>query len=429
VTASLVQNGLLNQMKTSPVESTALPDFFRIIAVAFVATLSGCGKSAPAFVATSDVKTAVAGNNAFAVALYQDLKDQSGNLIFSPFSISSGSAMTYAGARGQTGTEMAGALHFTLPQEKLHVAFGSLAARLDQVQRWNRVTLTTANSLWCQKDYPFSQKFLDLIGQRYFAEAQLVDFKSAESARTKINSWIQRKTKEKISSAIAPDQFTPNTKLVLCNAIYFKGKWENPFDEKNTKPGPFYLTPPESVTVPMMVRQKARFKATTIDDLALLELPYAGNDLSMIVLLPDAVDGLPEVEHKLTTDNLSRWIDQLVQSPQHELAVLLPRFKTTQSLDLKKELSALGVSALFSQTDADLSGMTGKPDLYISDAVHKAFIEVNESGTEAAAGTWLQAKTMGMRSSFRADHPFIFLIRENQTGSILFLGRMVDPTK
>jgi len=403
--------------------------FSGLAGILILAAVAGCGDPASTSATAPEMKSTVAGNDAFALDLYQALKDQPGNLVFSPYGISAGSAMTYAGARGQTEREMAKVLHFTQSPGQLHATFNSLATRMDKVQRWNRITLTTANSLWCQEDAQFLPTFLNEVRQSYLADARLVDFKRPEAARTDINSWIAQKTKQKIDGAIGPGQLTPDTRLVLCSAIYFKGKWEHPFDDKNTKPCPFYLSPEQTVAVPMMIRRKAEFKAAWTNDLSLLELPYAGKDLSMMILLPDAVDGLPDLERQLNVENLSRWIALLTQSPKRELAVLLPRFKTTQGIDLKTALSALGMPTLFNKSDADLSGMNGARDLYISDAVHKAFIEVNESGTEAAAATWFAPTTKSMTSSFRADHPFLFLIREHQTGSILFLGRIVDPTK
>ena len=230
-------------MELFPVKVTSLLNFFRVAAIALLPAVFGCGDSGPGFVATPEVKTAVADNNAFAIGLYQQLKDRSGNLIFSPYSISTASAMTYAGARGQTEKGMAEALHFSLPQEKLHPAFGSLASRMGQVQHWNRITLITANGLWGQQNYPFTPAFLDLIHTRYHAEARLVDFKHAEAVRAEMNSWIEDQTMQKIKDAIRPGQLDPNTRLVLCSAIYFNGKWANPFDEKNTRPSSILFHP------------------------------------------------------------------------------------------------------------------------------------------------------------------------------------------
>jgi serpin B len=377
------------------------------------------------------VPEVVKGNTAFALDLYQQLKDRPGNLFFSPHSISSALAMTYAGARGQTEKEMAKALHFSLPQEGLHAAFSTLAAQLYNVQSKGRVALTVANSLWCQQSYHFEDAFLNLTRKQYRAETRLVDFKhSAEAARSEINTWVERRTNEKIKDLIRPHLLSADTRLVLCNAVYFKGKWALQFDPKRTESAPFFTSPDNSLPVPMMW-QKSNFKMLDAGDVSLLEMPYAGDDLSMIVLLPKAVDGLPALERQLDTDSLGKWIAKLGQAHAGELSVWLPKFKTTCSFELAKELADMGMPSAFNMT-ADFSGMTGTRDLFISDVVHKAFVEVNEEGTEAAAATGVVMAMKGIMSRpriFKADHPFLFLIRENQNGSILFLGRIADPTK
>lgn len=394
------------------------------------ALVLGSPLAAPGGEAKTPVTEIVKGNTAFALDLYQRLKDQPGNLFFSPYSISSALAMTYAGARGQTESEMAKTLHFSPPQGDLHAAFSTLAAQLDEVQGKGRVALTVANSLWCQQSYHFADAFLNLTRRQYRAETRLVDFKNAaEAARGEINTWVERKTNEKIKDLIGPGMLTPLTRLVLCNAVYFKGKWALQFDPKRTEPVPFFTSPDKSLPVPMMW-QESSFKMADAGDVSLLELPYAGDDLSMIVLLPKAVDGLPALERKLGADSLGKWMAELGQARTDKLFVWLPRFKTTCRFGLAKTLAAMGMPSAFSGA-ADFSGMTGTHDLFISDVVHKAFVEVNEEGTEAAAATGV-VMTLGMVSRpriFKADHPFLFLIRENHTGSILFLGRITDPTK
>lgn len=391
------------------------------------------------FTVTPEVKSTVDGNTAFALDLYQKLKDWPGNLFFSPYSISTSLAMTYAGARGRTESEMAKALHFNLAQTNLPAAFGALGARMNRIQRWNRITLMTANSLWCQQDYQFTDAFLNLIHKYYDAEARQVDFKhSPQAASSEINQWVERKTKGKIKDVVEPGQFTDLTRLVLCNAIYFKGKWLNQFKVSNTKPAPFHVTTNETVTVPMMY-QHSQFKVAYSDDRAveLLELPYSGRDLSMVILLPEVEfslpdveqPGLPDLEQKLTAENLHAWLAKLDQANPHKTSVWLPRFTTTQSLQLAKELKSLGMVSAFDENTANFSGMDGAANLLISDVIHKAFVEVNESGTEVAAVTLTMARSSSMAGRFTVDHPFIFLIRENGSGSILFLGRIVDPTK
>jgi serine protease inhibitor len=390
------------------------------------------------FTASPEVKSTVDGNTAFALDLYQKLKEQPGNLFFSPFSISTSLAMTYAGARGQTETEMAGALHFNLAQTNLPAAFRELAERMNRIQRWNRVTLATANSLWCQKDYQFTDAFLNLVHNYYRAKARPVDFKrSPQAAADEINGWVERQTKRKIKAAVTPSQFTDLTKLVLCNAIYFKGKWQHQFKVGDTKPDVFHVTTNKTVTVPMM-HQKEHFKMAQSDDYSveLLELPYSGTDLSMIILLPQIEysspdvenPGLPDLEQKLTAENLRAWLAKLDQASPRKTWVTLPRFTATQSFDLVKTLQSSGMTSAFDDS-ANFSGMDGTTNLFISDVIHKSFVEVNESGTEATAVTVQVAMTRSSAGRFIVDHPFIFLIRENGSGSILFIGRIVDPTK
>ncbi len=390
------------------------------------------------FESSPEIKSVVDANNAFALDLYQKLKDKPGNLFFSPYSISSSLAMTCAGARGQTEREITNILHFNLPSEKLHPAFKALMARLDGLQRWNRIALKCANSLWCQKDHPFTGDFLKTVRENYSAEARSVDFKNSPGAAAdEINRWIDAKTNHKIPGGIAPKQITPDMGLVLCDAIYFKGKWLNQFKRKDTKPSEFQVATNETVTVPMMW-QSAQFKHAMTEDYSveMLELPYAGQDLSMVILLPwqdkyaseeDRHD-ISDLEQKLTPENLRDWLKMLDEKNPHKTSVRLPRFTTASRFNLAGELKSLGMKSAFSDT-VDFSGMDGTKNLYLSDVFHQAFVEVNETGTEATAMTFVMVRTAGMDDRFIVDHPFIFLIRDNGSGSILFLGRIIDPTK
>ena len=390
------------------------------------------------FTPSPELKTVVDGNMTFALDLYQKLKDRPGNLFFSPFSISAALAMTSAGARGETEMEMTNVLHLNLPPEKLLPAFKTLLEHIEKIQRWHRIVLKSANSLWCQKDYPLKTEFSRLVDENYFAETKPVDFINAPAAAAnEINRWVERKTSWRISSIVAADQFTPLTRLALCDAIYFKGKWQHQFRASDTKPTPFYISTNETVTVPMM-SQKEHFKSAYSDDgsVEFLEMPYAGRDLSMVILLPETgysgpdVDqpGLPDLEKKLTDANLRLWLAKLDQAGAHETWVTLPRFTTSQNLKLVPELKSLGLTLPFSDS-ANFAGMDGTTNLFVSDVMHKAFVDVNESGTEAAAVTLALVKTRGMPGRFIVDHPFIFMIRENGSGSILFLGRITDPTR
>lgn len=392
------------------------------------------------FTGSPEVKAVVDGNTAFALDLYQKLKAQPGNLFFSPYSISTGLAMTYAGARGETEKEMAGALHFNPAQTNLPTEFGALETRMNQIQRWNRITLSTANSLWGQQDYRFTDAYLNLVRMNFQSEISQVDFKHSPSAASaQINQWVEKKTNGKIRNLLAPGQLTEGTRLVLSDAIYFKGKWVHPFKTADTKPADFKVSTNKTVTVQMMF-QEAEFKMAQNEDYTaeLLELPYSGRDLSMIILLPERdplrdspgteQGSLSELEQNLTVTNLDVWLAQLDGADPRKTSVGLPRFTTTQSYDLKNELKSLGMLSAFGYT-ANFSGMDGTKNLFISALLHKAYVEVNEAGTEAAAVTLGMAKAKSMTGRFIVDHPFIFLIRENGSGSILFLGRIMDPTE
>jgi serine protease inhibitor len=410
-----------------------------IIFVLIAAAIFAWPQTSRPFDSSPDASAAVAANTAFAIDLYQKLKTQQGNLFFSPYSISSALAMTYAGARGQTESEMAGVLHFDSGQTNVHSGFRTLTDRINDLQRWNRIKILTANSLWCQRDYPFKDTFLNLVKRDYHAEARPVDFEKAPDAAAKdINSWVSQKTDGKIQDIMASGSVSPETRMVLCNAIYFKGKWQAQFKTSDTQPAPFYVSSNQTVTVPMMSLD-ANFKTAYIDDVGLLELPYVGNDLSMVILLPGNAMGpaelsemrqasLSDLEEKLTPENLRSWLAVLDRAASERESISLPRFTTTQSFNLTETLKSMGMPSAFGDT-ADFSGMDGTRQLYISTVLHKTFVQVDESGTEAAAATTVTMVASIEAQPFVVDHPFIFLIRDNGSGAILFLGRIVDPTK
>jgi serine protease inhibitor len=380
------------------------------------------------FTASPDTKTVVGGNNAFALDLYQRLKTRPGNLFFSPYSISTGAGMLYAGARGPTESEIAATFHFGT-EMKLQTSMRELSARMNAVQHWNHLKLISANSLWYQRDYPLRADFVSLIRTNYEGEVFPVDFSQGAQVAGEMGKWISHKTSGRIKNAVSPEMFDQSTALALCDAIYFKGKWASPFGRNKTKPGNFNITTNQTVTVPMM-RQESPFKLTYSEDFSLsfLEMPYYGHDLSMVVMLPHNVDGLADLETQLTAANLQEWLAKLNQCSPEKTIVVLPRFSITKNIDLKKELPTMGVNSLF-DSEADLSGMDGRTNLYISDFFHQAFVDVNEEGTEASAITVEIAKTKSITLSFVANHPFIFLIRDNASGSILFMGRMTDPSR
>ncbi len=367
------------------------------------------------------------GNNAFAAALYARLREQEGNLFFSPFSISGALAMTHAGARGETEAQMAQVLHFRLDQARLHPAFASLMAALSAGAEKGGYELSIANALWGQKGYGFLAEFLKTTREHYGAGLREIDFGAdPEGARKTINQWVEDQTRNRIKDLLLPPDITPLTTLVLTNAIYFKGEWAWKFDEKATRKAPFTLPSGEKVQVPMMLQSRV-FGYLEADDFQALEMPYAGGDLSVVVLLPREADGLPRLEELMTPENLAAWLGRL---RQREVAVMLPRFSFTARFELQDVLREMGMKDAFSLPPADFSGMTGRKDLCISKVIHKAFVDVTEEGTEAAAATAVVMKEGGARVLlFRADHPFLFLIRDAKTGCILFMGRLTNPGK
>jgi len=379
---------------------------------------------------SSAVKSVVDANTTFVVDLYQREHGNPGNLFFSPYSISTALAMTYAGARGQTATQMAQVLHFNLPEAQVHSAFSSLIGQINELGQGKELSLSIANSLWCQKSYHFIDSFLKLARDSYFAEARLVDFiHQTEPTRLEINSWIEQKTQDKIRDLLQPGDLTPATRLVLCNAIYFKGNWASQFKTNATHTEPFFTAPDQKVDTPLM-SQTEKIRSKQFDDFAIFALPYSDNELSMIIVLPKAVAGLAAIESKL--GQLPEWLTALDQASEDKAQIFLPRFKLTRRLQLSHDLAAMGMHDAFGPK-ADFSGMTGTHDLCISEVVHQAFVDVNEQGTEAAAATAVIMKSLAVIANpipvFRMDHPFLFLIRENKTGSILFLGRLADPSK
>jgi serpin B len=370
-----------------------------------------------------DQPALVAGNTQFALDLYARLRTQDGNLFLSPYSISTALAMTYAGARGETERQMADVLHFTLEQEQLHPAFAALGSSVKTAGNGSGCTVHVANSLWGQQGYGFLAEFLALNRKHYGAGFREVDFVNAtERARQTINTWVAQQTQQIIKELLQKGQLDPADVLVLANAIYFKGDWVTKFDPQRTQDAPFQISATDQVVVPMM-QQFGRFAFAAADELDLLELPYAGERLSMVLLLPKKVDGLPALEQSLSRENLDQWLGRL---RQQSVRVSLPRFTLGSRFDLTRTLAAMGMPDAFSGA-ADFSGMTGRQDLFIGLVVHEAKVVVNEEGTEAAAATAVKMKRGAPPPSFTADHPFLFLIRDKQTGTILFMGRVVNP--
>ena len=374
-----------------------------------------------------DAAAVVKGNNVFALDLYSRLRQKDGNLFFSPYSISDALAMTYAGARGQTAEQMATTLHFALPPQRLHPAFGELIRYLNAGGKQRKFQLSTANALWAQKDYTFLPDFTRITKNDYQSGLKEVDFVTAtEQARKTINHWVEEQTRDKIKDLIPPRALDRTTRLVLTNAIYFKSAWAHPFYKGATKKEAFHLSNNKKVQVPMMhINETLRYRDG--GTFQVLELPYQHYQLSMFVLLPKKADGLADLEKALTSARLDDWLKGM---KTHQVNVALPKFKFSAEFSLKDVLSKMGMPLAFTNR-ADFTGMTTRGRLHIDEVLHKAFVDVNEKGTEAAAATAIIAKEAAEailpRANFRADHPFVFLIRENRTGSILFMGRVANP--
>ncbi len=375
----------------------------------------------------------VEGNTEFAFDMYHTLiEKETGNLFYSPHSISLALAMTYAGARNDTEQQMAGTLNFTLPNDFLHRAFNSLDLELSsrgegsEGQDGNGFRLNIANSIWGQKDYSFLASFLDLLAENYGAGMRLVDFYNyPDDSRVTINDWVSNETEGKIENLITPGAITSLTRLVLINAIYFNAAWSVPFDEEMTKDGIFYLADKSQIATPMML-QTGTFNYAEGDNFQAVELLYDGNEISMVILLPSN-DHFFEFEDSITSAKLTSIISGLSMK---NIRLSMPKFRhKSDSISLKEMLSQMGMPNAFSDS-ADFSGMDGKRNLFISDVLHKAFVSVDEAGTEAAAAT---AAIISLTSApsqpveVTINRPFIFLIRDIKTEAILFMGRIVNP--
>jgi len=373
------------------------------------------------------VASVIEANNQFALEFYQQIKDGEENIFFSPYSISTALAMTYEGARGQTAQEMQSVFHF--PEED-SIRRPAMAKIYNQInQEVKEYELYTANALWAQEDYSFLDEYINLIDQYYGGRVTNLDFiKETEKSRKTINDWVAQQTKDKILDLIPAGVLNELTRLVLTNAIYFKEQWLIQFDEENTTEEDFRVSPEKTIKVPMMslTDGEIEFNYLETEKLQILEMPYDGEELSMLVLLPQE-DSLVTLEESLNLDNLAQWREMLSQQPVN---VFMPKFTFETKYFLNQDLQEMGMPTAFSM-QADFSGMDGTKDLFISKVIHQAFIEVNEEGTEAAAATAvvIELKSVGPSVAvFRADHPFIFLIQDNQSGNILFLGRVVNPS-
>jgi serpin B len=378
-------------------------------------------------------------DNGFAARLYSLVgtgSDQ--NTFFSPASIATAVAMTSAGARGETEKQMYAVLGFdaaAADRQRMHETFTEMMKQANGGGGGGDrgYQLSIANRLWGQSGFHFLPAFLDQTKKQYGAPLEQVDFAgNADGARTAINQWVEKQTADKIKDLIKPGALTGQTRLVLTNAIYFKGSWADPFKKEMTKDEPFHLAAADkSVNVPMMHRAGG-YNYAEDDAAQILELPYAKNEISMVIVLPRKVDGLPQLEKAMDAKWLSEAANRLQK--RDKVQVALPRFKMSAEFELSKILARLGMPLAFNAAKADFSGMSSEERLVIDQVIHKAFVDVNEEGTEAAAATAVTMRAMSVRQPappviFRADHPFVFFIRDTRTGAILFMGKVLNPTE
>ena len=424
---------------------TKIINFTIMLLVVFSSILFiGCSKEKHIIVddtqATTDgTNTIVDANNQFAFDLYSKLSESDkGNVFFSPYSISTALAMVYEGAKGKTAEEMGAVLHFpidntdTIGNINVNPEIRSSFAKIyNQINKEDKeYKLYTANALWAQKDYVFLDDYLNTVEKYYGGKTTNLDFVNENSDAVKtINGWIEDQTNDRIKGMIP--SLSPLTKLVLTNAIYFKGQWLHEFKKKNTNDMDFKITPDNTVTASMMYYydDDVSFNYAETDELQVLELPYKGEELSMLIFLPKEND-IMQLE---TSFNIKKLNEMKSKLNKEDVIIYLPKFTFKTKYSLPETLTSLGMKNAFVPDAADFSGMDGTKKLFISDVIHQAFVEVNEEGTEAAAATAIMMEMKSMQNKqpviFRADHPFMFIIQEKSTGTILFMGKVIEPTK
>ena len=370
----------------------------------------------------------VEANNLFATDLYDKYKSKDGNLFFSPYSISSALSMTYEGAKGKTAEEMQVVLHLPDDKNQIRSDFKNLYNDLNKADKTYK--LTTANALWAQKEYPFVDDYFNVVDEYYTGKVTNLDFKTdTENSRVTINNWVEDKTNDKIKDLIPKGMINTMTRLVLTNAIYFKANWSSQFDAEDTWDGKFKLSSGESVDARMMY-QTSNYNYGETSNLQILEMDYLGNDLSMLIILPKE-NNLAQIENSFSVEKLEDWKDDM---QTEKVRVTLPKFKFETKYLMAEDLIEMGMPTAFKYPDADFTGMSPTDELFISQVIHQTFIEVAEYGTEAAAATAVimeegAAPEQEQPKIFRADHPFMFIIQQKDSGNILFMGRMSDPSK
>ena len=375
---------------------------------------------------TDGTQTTANSVNDFAWNLYAQFANESGNLFFSPFSISSALTLTSAGAKGATLEEMRLALRQSGTEEQIHGGMAQLVGQLEKrKEKEGGLELVVANRLWGPKDEAFVPTFLERIKTSYNSGVGAVDFiGDPDGSRLQINQWVSDVTRTRIKDLLKKSDVTPSTRLVITNAIYFKGDWALPFNSKLTKKGKFSVLDGGKVEVPFM-SQMGRFAVGRGEDCHLVELPYQGGEFSMVILLPDKVDGIKALQSTVSAKNLDVWLGGM---KKELLGISLPKFKFEWRGELQDPLKSMGMKLAMSP-DADFSGMCSGGGVSISKVIHQAYVAVDEKGTEAAAATAVLTEWGGMKASFLVNHPFLFVIRHRHTGALLFVGRVVNPAK
>lgn len=415
---------------------------FIFLSTIFSILLAACGRGSAGMAESSrareknpaasetGITSLVDGNNAFGLDLYQSLRNRDGNLILSPFSISLALAMTYSGARGETETQMADVLNFT-SQEQTHPAFNALDLALEDTdivldKEQEPMQLDIANAVFAEQTFIFLPDFLDTLSANYGAGIRLMDFANKpEPSRIEINDWVSGETKDKTNDLLPKNSVTPDTKMVLVNAIYFKADWLYPFDANDTYEDTFNLLDGSEVTAPMM-GQRMNTPFFVGDGYSAVELSYAGESAVMTLLVPDE-GRFEEIESKMDS---AMFVGMLSSLAPADVTLRMPKFEYESAFSLADILTGMGMQNAFDADLADFSGMTDQQALYISNVIHKAFVAVDEEGTEAAAATavTMEGVTAMMPNNLLViDRPFIYFIRDVESGQILFIGRVLNP--
>lgn len=369
------------------------------------------------------IKEVVNANNKFAFDLYSELdKSEEGNILYSPYSIFAAFAITYEGARGKTAEEIKSVFHFP----EMEILRPNFAAIYNDIKGYKDYELIFGNALWVQQDYPLLKDYTNRVEEYYGGKAANLNFVGeTEKSRQTINSFIEEQTKGKIKELLPQGILSENTVLVITNAIYFKGTWVWQFDPKDTREMNFKINRTHTVKVPMMHMEsrKSKFNYVDLEELQILELPYKGDKISMLILLPEQGYTLEDIE--LSAEKLSEYKSRMKET---EVEIYLPKFELSTKYFMKETLMAMGIITAFKPHYADFSGMDGTKNLFIANLIHQTYVKVDETGTEAAATAAVPVMRESIGNVFIADHPFIFIIQQKDTGNILFMGRVVDPT-